>query len=79
MQTRPLAAPCTPTIHQVTVTDGGVVQPTHVTQLWQYYGSVYAISFTPQGWATKVGHTYHVNISGVSPGIAYNVMPVTCT
>ena len=39
---------CPPDAHQVTVTDGDVVQPTHVTQLWPYYGSVYAISFTPR-------------------------------
>lgn len=60
----------------VTVTDGGVNKPVTVTVLDAYYGSDYAIAFTPSGWRSTAGHTYHVVIGGTS--IAYDVAMVDC-
>ncbi len=62
----------------VTVTDGGSNKAMTVDQLLQYYGSTYAIKMTPRGWASEVGHTYRVEVTGVSPTISYEVTMVGC-
>jgi hypothetical protein len=63
---------------QVTVTDGGVNKPVSVTTLGANYGSSYAIRMVPSGWTTQAGHTYSVNVAGVSPPISYDVEVVDC-
>lgn len=63
---------------QVTVTVGGVIKPVQVTQLLSNYGTKYAISFIPQGWATEAGTEYTVSVSGVPTPIAYTVKVVDC-
>jgi uncharacterized protein YkwD len=62
----------------VTVTEGGVDKPVTITQLEAYYGSNYAITFTPEGWRSAAGKTYHVAVTGTSTTIAYDVTMVDC-
>jgi hypothetical protein len=62
----------------VTVTDGGTNRPVTVTHLLASYGSDFAISFLPSGWSSQVGHTYHVEVTGISPTISYDVEIVDC-
>ena len=61
---------------QVTVTESGVNKPVAVNGLGNFYGSMYAVRFVPQGWAVEVGKTYDVALS--VGGIAYSVTVVDC-
>jgi hypothetical protein len=61
---------------QVTVTESGVNKPVAVNGLGDYYGSMYAVRFVPQGWSVEVGKTYDVALS--VGGIAYSVTIVDC-
>ncbi len=63
---------------QVAVTANSVDKPVQVTSLSSGYGSQYAIRFTPVGWTTQAGTTYHVAVTGVSPAITYDVEVVSC-
>ena len=63
---------------QVTDKAGGAVMPTTVTVLGNFFGSLYGIAFTPQGWTSQAGHTYVVAITGVSSKITYSVEVVSC-
>ncbi|RLB52353.1 MAG: hypothetical protein DRI90_22210, partial [Deltaproteobacteria bacterium] len=63
---------------QVTITDGGNDRPVTVTNLAGGYGSSTAISMIPQGWSTTVGHTYLVDVSGISAPFSYQVDVVAC-
>lgn len=63
---------------QVSVTANGQPRAVSVTNLQGGYGSDFAISFIPQGWQTQAGTTYSVEVSGVSPPIAYEVEVVDC-
>ena len=63
---------------QVSVRVDGAERPVAVTQLGANYGSTHALRFTPNGWTTKAGETYHVTLSGVSPAIEYDVQVVDC-
>lgn len=62
----------------VTVTDGTTNMPVTVSSLLPNYGSEYAILITPSGWTSQVGHTYHVEVTGVSTPISYDVEIVDC-
>jgi hypothetical protein len=63
---------------QVTITDGGTNRAVNVSVLPAYYGSLYAIRMAPQGWTSQVGHTYAVDVTGISQAIHYEVQVVTC-
>jgi hypothetical protein len=63
----------------VTVTRAGTPLPVDVTVLSANYGSQYAISFVPSGWASAAGQTYHVEVTGVSSPISYDVHMVDCS
>ena len=62
---------------QVSITRNGQDLPVSVTQLQGGYGSDYAISMIPQGWTTDPG-SYHVEVTGVSMAISYDVDVVVC-
>lgn len=62
----------------VTVRDAGATLPIAVTQLLQGYGSRWAVKFRPTGWRSQVGHSYDVELSGVSEPIRYTVEIVDC-
>ena len=62
----------------VTVTEGSVAKAVTVSQLDAYYGSKYAITFTPNGWRSAAGKTYHVSVSGTATAIAYDVAMTDC-
>ena len=48
--------------------------------LWPVgYGSSNAVSFVPNGWDVVAGTTYHVEVTGVSPSISYDVVIVSCS
>jgi uncharacterized protein YkwD len=63
----------------VTITAGGTDMPVDVRTLLSGYGSTYAISIIPRGWSSTVGTTYHVEVTGVSPAISYDVTIVDCS
>ena len=59
------------------VTRDGEDLPVRVDDLPAYYGSVYALSFVPNGWSAEPG-TYDIEITGTSVPIAYTVTLVDC-
>lgn len=61
----------------VSITRDGQPLAVDVTQLASGYGSTYAISMVPQGWTTTPGD-YHVEVTGISTPIAYDVQVVDC-
>jgi hypothetical protein len=63
---------------QVAITSDGMNLPVTLTQLGTGYGSRFAMSFTPMGWTSAAGKTYHVAISGISKPIEYDVAIVNC-
>ena len=64
----------------ITVTrDDGTDMPVTVTNLEPYYGSTYAVSILPVGWAKEDGRTYTVSVTGASQPITYDVSPVDCS
>jgi Cysteine-rich secretory protein family len=63
----------------VEVRNNGSVKPVDVTVLSGGYGSVWAISFIPDGWTTEADNTYSVKITGVATEISYNVEVVDCS
>jgi uncharacterized protein YkwD len=63
----------------VTVTRGGTPLPVDVRSLAANYGSISAIAFTPDGWTSAAGETYHVEVTGISPTISYDVHMVDCS
>lgn len=63
----------------VTVTDGGQHRPVVVNRLESHAGSRTAIRFVTSGWVSEVGHTYRVEVGGVTPPIAYDVEMVACS
>ncbi len=62
----------------VSITLDGNDQPVTVSDLASGYGSEYAISLVPQGWEMAVGNRYHVELSGLSEPISYDVEVVSC-
>lgn len=62
----------------VTVTDAGTSLPIETRVLDGGYGSVHALSFLADGWTAQPGHTYHVEVSGLSSPIAYDVEVIEC-
>jgi len=62
----------------VQISADGEDLPVMVTPLLQYYGSQYAISIIPQGWVAQAGHRYHVEVTGISAEIVYDVDVVSC-
>jgi len=62
----------------VTITDAGTPRPVSVVVLSSGYGSTWAINMIPQGWTAQVGHTYHVELTGISTPITYDVVIVDC-
>lgn len=64
---------------QVTVTSQGANLPVTVSTLPPGYGSNSAISFRPQGWASRPGIDYEVKVTCSSGQvISYTVSPVKC-
>jgi hypothetical protein len=63
---------------QVKVTSDGMDLAVTTAQLGSGYGSLFAMSFTPMGWTTAAGKTYHVAVSGTSMPIEYDVAVVDC-
>jgi hypothetical protein len=63
---------------QVTVRDGSTSLAVSTTVLGHGYGSSTAIRFVPNGWTTQAGHTYEIELSGVSSPIKYSVEVVDC-
>lgn len=61
-----------------TITDDGVVMPTNSRRLSSSSGVRYAFSMQPDGWDVEPGHTYHVQITGITPAIVYDVSVVAC-
>jgi hypothetical protein len=61
-----------------TITVAGVVQPVTQVVLAGGYGSAYAINLIPMGWSAQPGTTYHVEVTGITPTIAYDVDIVDC-
>ncbi len=62
----------------VTITDGGANMPVTTNVLGAWYGAQYAIRIVPNGWTSQKGHTYSVNVTGVSQPISYQVQIVDC-
>ncbi len=62
----------------VTVTRSGTPLPVDVNVLLANYGSQYAISFIPVGWTSAAGQTYHVQVTGISSPISYDVQMIDC-
>ncbi len=63
---------------KVKVTDGASDLPVDTVDLLPNYGANAALRFTPKGWQTAPGHTYHVTVTGASQPIAYDVAVVDC-
>jgi uncharacterized protein YkwD len=63
---------------QVKVTVAGEERPVMTARLGAGYGSMHALRFTPTGWTSKAGETYHVALSGTSMPIEYDVEVVDC-
>lgn len=61
-----------------TITDEGVVMPTNSRRLTSSSGVRYGLSMLPDGWDVETGHTYHVQITGITPAIVYDVTVVGC-
>ena len=62
----------------VTVTSDGMDLDVNVTMLGSGYGSIFAISIIPSGWTAAAGQSYHVELSGTSTPIEYDVEVVDC-
>jgi len=62
----------------VTIADNGELRPIQVNALAPNYGSQWAISMVPKGWAAKAGATYHVDVKGIASPFAYDVHVVGC-
>jgi Cysteine-rich secretory protein family len=62
---------------QVSIQEGGQTLPVTVGRLGQGYGSRWAIRIV-HSWKVQAGKTYAVNVTGVSPPIAYSVQVVDC-
>jgi hypothetical protein len=62
------------------VTLDGVPLEMETNDLYGGYGSSYAISFEPLSsrWSIEAGQTYHVEITGISASISYDVHMVDC-
>lgn len=63
---------------QVEITADGTPQPVTVHVLQSGYGSNSAISMIPMGWQITAGVRYHVEVTGTSTAIAYDVDVVDC-
>jgi len=63
----------------VTVTADGSDAPVVVEALDPWYGSQWALKMTPSGWSTTAGTTYHVEVTGISTPIAYDVRVASCS
>jgi hypothetical protein len=64
---------------QVTITADGDQLPVAVNALEPGYGSAHAISIIPQGWTTQPDTTYHVEVTGITSPISYEVDVVDCS
>lgn len=64
---------------QVTVSSDGAELAVEVTPLGRNYGSTYALSIMPMGWASEAGKTYTVKVTGTSMPIEYEVEVVDCS
>jgi uncharacterized protein YkwD len=60
------------------VRDGTDTMSVTVAHLLPYYGSMWALTFTPQGWTMQAGHTYAITLTGVTTPISYTVEAVGC-
>lgn len=62
--------------NEVQVSENGVAKSVKVYDLRGGYGSRYAIQFKPDGWSTRAGVRYRVQVVGTP--IDYTVEPVDC-
>jgi hypothetical protein len=63
----------------VTVKQDGTTRSVDVRSLAGGYGSSYAISIIPDGFTTKLGSTYEVEVIAGSTTIAYEFTVVDCS
>jgi uncharacterized protein YkwD len=63
---------------QVNVTGDGTPLAVTIRHLEGGYGSTYAIAFFPDGWQSRAGVTYHVEVTGTAVPIEYDVTIVDC-
>nr|WP_255216416.1 CAP domain-containing protein [Pseudenhygromyxa sp. WMMC2535] len=63
---------------EVSITVDGEARAVSVTSLASGYGSTSAITMIPDGWTTQSGTTYHVEITGISEAISYDVEVIDC-
>ena len=63
---------------EVTVLEDGVERPVRVTNLEAGYGSTSAISFAPDGWQSRAGSTYTVQVDRVASPFSYEVAMLDC-
>lgn len=66
------------TAASATVTRDGEPAPVTTSPLLEGYGSSTAIKIMPDGWQTEPGHTYHVELHGLTKQIGYDVVVVDC-
>lgn len=62
----------------VSVTSGGMTLPITVAPLLLNLGSIYAVSFVPDGWTPQAGRTYRVTVSGTTVPIEYDIQVEAC-
>lgn len=62
----------------VRITSDGSEMPVEIVPLQPGFGSRHAIAILPQSWQLEIGRTYHVSVTGTSPGIEYDVQIVSC-
>lgn len=63
----------------VSITLDGTPMPVDKVVLRGGYGSSSAINMIPRGWESEVGRTYHVDLTGISTHISYDVHIVDCS
>jgi hypothetical protein len=63
---------------QVSITANGQDQPVTVVNLSSGFGSSSAIAMVPDGWETQPETVYHVEVTGISQPIIYDVNVVDC-
>lgn len=64
---------------EITVLEDGVERPVRVTSLLGGYGSAYAISIIPDGWRSRAGSTYTVEVGGVASPFSYEIDMIDCS
>ena len=63
---------------EVTIYEDGLPRPVTVFELGGRFGSTSAIRIALDGWGSRAGSTYTVEVDGVSAPFAYEIEMVTC-